>query len=108
VNPLCCDQAITLFYGVTQVADLCEIERIRQYAGKLPDFTYYTIVMKETDGWQGPVGVVTDLFDDRHFNNGEVDLYLCGPPPMVDAVKGWLDERDMSNSEIHYEKFSAS
>ncbi|UTW02645.1 anthranilate 1,2-dioxygenase electron transfer component AntC [Amphritea atlantica] len=107
-NPQRCDQPITLFYGVTQMADLCEIERLQAFAEKLPGFSYDSIVMKETDGWQGPVGVVTDLFEDSHFNDGEVDLYLCGPPPMVDAVKGWLDERDMANSAIHYEKFSAS
>ncbi|SBS34896.1 Anthranilate 1,2-dioxygenase electron transfer component [Marinomonas spartinae] len=64
--------------------------------------------MKEAADWEGPVGVVTDLFEDRYFNDGEVDLYLCGPPPMVDAVKGWLDDRDMSRSTVHYEKFSAS
>ena len=107
-NPDRCDQPITLFYGVTQMADLCETERLQQYAEKLPGFTCHSIVMKESEAWQGPVGVVTDLFEDSHFNDGEADLYLCGPPPMVDAVKGWLDQRDMANSTIHYEKFSAS
>lgn len=107
-NPDRCEQLITLFYGVTQVADLCEIERIQKVTEKLPNFQSYSIVMKEAPGWEGPVGVVTDLFEDRYFNDGEVDLYLCGPPPMVDAVKGWLDDRDMSKSTVHYEKFSAS
>ncbi|WP_428036857.1 anthranilate 1,2-dioxygenase electron transfer component AntC [Amphritea sp.] len=107
-SPEHCDQPITLFYGVTQMTDLCEIERLQRYAERLPGFTCHSIVMKENEVWQGPVGVVTDLFEDSHFNDGEVDLYLCGPPPMVDAVKGWLDQRDMANSTIHYEKFSAS
>lgn len=107
-NPERCNQPITLFYGVTQAADLCEIERIEQFSKKLPSFKSCNIVMKEAADWQGPVGVVTDLFEDAHFNGGEVDLYLCGPPPMVDAVKGWLDEREMSSCKIHYEKFSAS
>lgn len=102
------NQPVTLFYGVTQVADLCEMERIQGYAEKLPNFSYHSIVMKENDDWQGPVGVVTDLFEEHHFNGGEIDAYLCGPPPMVDAVKSWLDQREMSNSDVHYEKFSAS
>ncbi|WP_428035579.1 anthranilate 1,2-dioxygenase electron transfer component AntC [Amphritea sp.] len=101
-------QPVTLFYGVTQAADLCEIERIQGYAEKLPNFSYHNIVMQENGGWQGPVGVVTDLFEEHHFNGGEIDAYLCGPPPMVDAVKNWLDQREMSNSHVHYEKFSAS
>lgn len=107
-NPERCNQLVTLFYGVTQVTDLCEKERLQSYAERLPNFTFHSIVMKASEEWAGPVGVVTDLFEDAHFNAGEVDLYLCGPPPMVDAVKGWLDEREMSNSDIYYEKFSAS
>ena len=23
-------------------------------------------------------------------NGGDVDVYRCGPPPMVDAVRAWL------------------
>jgi anthranilate 1,2-dioxygenase reductase subunit len=107
-NPARCTQPVTLFYGVTQVVDLCEMARIQGYAEKLPNFSYHSIVMRDAESWKGPVGVVTDLFEDHHFNDGEVDAYLCGPPPMVDAVKGWLDQRQMDNSVVHYEKFSAS
>ncbi|NVK43281.1 MAG: anthranilate 1,2-dioxygenase electron transfer component AntC [Oceanospirillaceae bacterium] len=107
-DPARCTQPVTLFYGVTQVVDLCEMERIQKYAEQLPNFSYRSIVMKASEGWQGPVGVVTDLFEEHHFNGGEVDAYLCGPPPMVDAVKGWLDQRQMGNSDVYYEKFSAS
>jgi NAD(P)H-flavin reductase len=31
-------------------------------------------------------GFVTDHLDDAMLNNGDVDIYLCGPPPMVNAV----------------------
>jgi benzoate/toluate 1,2-dioxygenase reductase subunit len=39
-------------------------------------------------------------------NGGEVDVYLCGPPPMVDAVRGWLTETGVTPASFHYEKFS--
>ena len=41
-------------------------------------------------------------------NDGEVDLYLCGPPPMVDAVRSWLDGVGVKPSNFYFEKFSAS
>jgi len=38
-------------------------------------------------------------------NGGEVDVYLCGPPPMVDAVRGWLAEQGVTPVNFCYEKF---
>ena len=29
-------------------------------------------------------------------NGGDVDIYLCGPPPMVDAVRVWLGEQSLT------------
>jgi benzoate/toluate 1,2-dioxygenase reductase subunit len=33
-------------------------------------------------------GFVTGHLDDAMLNDGDVDIYLCGPPPMVNAVSG--------------------
>jgi benzoate/toluate 1,2-dioxygenase reductase subunit len=41
-------------------------------------------------------------------NNGEVDIYLCGPPPMVNAVATALRERGITPAGFWYEKFIAS
>ena len=37
---------------------------------------------------------------------GEVDVYLCGPPAMVDAVRHYLDENGVRPASFHYEKFT--
>ncbi|HAI56243.1 MAG TPA: anthranilate dioxygenase reductase, partial [Acinetobacter nosocomialis] len=36
------------------------------------------------------------------------DMYLCGPPPMIEAVKNWLDEQSLQNYRIYSEKFLQS
>ena len=46
--------------------------------------------------------------DPAHLNGGEVDVYLCGPPPMVDAVRAWLNEQGVTPANFYYEKFSPS
>ena len=43
-----------------------------------------------------------------HLNGGDVDVYLCGPPPMVDAVRAWLSEQGMTPANFYYEKFLPS
>lgn len=41
-------------------------------------------------------------------NGGDVDVYLCGPVPMVEAVRGWLDSEGVKPANFLFEKFSAN
>lgn len=50
-------------------------------------------------------GYVTAHIAPADPNGGEVDVYLCGPPPMVDAVRGWLAEQGVTPVNFCYEKF---
>jgi NAD(P)H-flavin reductase len=52
------------------------------------------------------VGVVTPHIDSDRLNGG--DVYLCGPPPMVDAVRAWLSEHSVTPVNIYYERFAPS
>jgi benzoate/toluate 1,2-dioxygenase reductase component len=53
-------------------------------------------------------GYVMTHVEPGHLNGGDVDVYLCGPPPMVDAVRGWLGEQSATPTNFYYEKFSPS
>jgi benzoate/toluate 1,2-dioxygenase reductase subunit len=37
---------------------------------------------------------------------GNVDVYLCGPPPMVDAVQKYFKAEGLAPASFHYEKFT--
>jgi benzoate/toluate 1,2-dioxygenase reductase subunit len=41
-------------------------------------------------------------------NGGDADVYLCGPVPMVDAVRNWFATIGVQPANFYYEKFSAS
>ena len=99
---------VTLFYGVTRFVDLCETERLAELAAQSDQIQVHSIIMEASPSWNGSLGVVTDLLQGSHFNGGDVDTYLCGPPPMVDAVKQWLADNDMAKCPLYFEKFSAS
>ena len=53
-------------------------------------------------------GYVTRYIEPGHLNGGDVDMYLCGPPPMVEAVRSWLAEQGIAPANFYYEKFSPS
>jgi benzoate/toluate 1,2-dioxygenase reductase component len=98
---------VRLVYGVTNDIDLVAIEQLEDMRRKLPGFTYRTCVA-DTASAHERKGYVTAHVDDAWLNGGDVDLYLCGPVPMVEAVRGWLREADVTPANFYHEKFSAS
>ena len=83
------------------------IDQLGRYAGQITGFTYNTVVAAQ-DSTHPRRGYVTALIEPAHLNGGEVDIYLCGPPPMVDAVRNWLGEQGVTPANFYYEKFSPS
>lgn len=98
----------TLIYGVTHENDLCEIECLFHLQNEIEGFSFKTVVLKPTARWIGNKGLVTDIIDEKDVNDGDVDVYLCGPPAMVDAVDEWFQGRGLEGYTLRYEKFSAS
>jgi benzoate/toluate 1,2-dioxygenase reductase subunit len=98
-------QKVHLIYGVTRDLDLVQVDAIDAYVAKLPNFTYSTVVA-ETDSTHPRKGWVTQHMPAEAVNDGNVDVYLCGPPPMVDAVRKHFDDNGVKPNSFHYEKFT--
>jgi benzoate/toluate 1,2-dioxygenase reductase subunit len=100
-------QPIHLVYGVTNDGDLVEVETVAEYVKRIPNLTFATCVADQ--GSNHPLkGYVTHHLEARHLNAGEVDVYLCGPPPMVEAVRIYFREQGVDPVNFHYEKFAPS
>lgn len=98
---------VHLIYGITRDADLVEVERIEALAARMPSFTW-SVTVADPDSAAPLKGYVTHHLTDAHLNAGDVDIYLCGPPPMVEAVRVFLRDKGVQPAHFHYEKFSAS
>jgi anthranilate 1,2-dioxygenase reductase subunit len=103
-----CGQPVHLYYGVRQAADLCELERIRGYAERIPGFAFTPVVSDADPSWNGQCGYVAEHFDAAALGEASFDMYLCGPPPMVESVKTWLSENGIDNGRLYFEKFTES
>jgi benzoate/toluate 1,2-dioxygenase reductase component len=101
------EQPIRLVYGVTNDVDLVGIEWLEEFESKIPGFTFATCVAA-ADSTHPRTGYVMAHVESGHLSGGDVDLYLCGPPPMVDAVSAWLGEQRVTPTNFYYEKFSPS
>jgi len=98
-------QRVHLIYGVTRDLDLVQVDAIEAYVAKLPNFTYTTVVA-DAESTHPAKGWVTQHMPAEALNEGDVDVYLCGPPPMVDAVRKHFDDNGVKPNSFHYEKFT--
>lgn len=100
-------QPIHMIYGVTNDADLVELDKLAAFAAAIPGFTYVTVVADPASTHERK-GYVTHHLPDAALHGGNLDLYLCGPPPMVDAVRATLAEKGVKPANFHFEKFNPS
>lgn len=99
------DHPIHLVYGVTRDVDLVGLDALDSYVERIGSLTY-SYCVSDPQSSAARIGYVTEFLEDEHLQGGEVDIYLCGPPPMVDAVSGWLDEQGVTPANLYYERFA--
>lgn len=95
---------VRLLYGVHEAADLVEMERIAALAAQIPGFSFATCCSDSESG-HPLLGHVTDHFGADDLHGGDVDVYLCGPPVMVEAVRSHIAACGVSPANFYHEKF---
>jgi benzoate/toluate 1,2-dioxygenase reductase subunit len=100
-------QPVKMVYAVTNDHDLVELEQLERIAAAHPQFEYITCVSSDASCHLRK-GYATAHVEPAWVNGGDVDVYLCGPVPMVEAVRGWLDSTGVKPANFYFEKFSAS
>lgn len=98
---------VRLVYAVTHDLDLVCLDQLDRIAARHPQFAYLTCVSLEASRHPRK-GYATAHVEPAWLNGGDVDLYLCGPVPMVEAVRGWLDAAGVEPAGFYFEKFAAS
>jgi len=98
---------VHLVYGVSTDADLVELDRIEELAAALPNLTWDHCV-SDPDSTAANKGYAMSLIRPEHLYEGDVAVYLCGPPPMVEAVRAHFAENGVVPTGFYYEKFALS
>ena len=98
---------VHLVYGVSTDEDLVETALIDELAQELPQLTWDYCVA-DPDSSAPHQGYVTSLIRPEHLYDGDVAVYLCGPPPMVEAVRRFFADQGVEPTGFYYEKFALS
>ena len=102
-----CGQPIHLIYGVNTDRDIVETERLNDFTRSIAGFSFAVCVV-DPNSEQPRKGYVTHHMEPALLHDGNVDIYLCGPPPMVEAVAQHLRDVGLKSASFLFEKFSPS
>ena len=101
------DQPIQLAYGVNTNDDLVELGTLAELKAVMPNFDYFTVVVDKDSG-HPRLGYVTEHLAPGQLNGGDIDVYVCGPPPMVEGVRKWMGTVGVTPKNFLFEKFSSA
>jgi propane monooxygenase reductase component len=96
----------TFYYGARTRADLFHLDELERLAEQLADFRFVAALSEEE--WEGETGLVTDVVERLEGGLEDVDAYLCGPPPMVDAAIALLERSGTPESHIYFDRFTTT
>lgn len=105
------DREAIFYYGARTEADLFHRAELTALTERLPNFTFVPVLSHcapDDASWTGERGMVTDVVDRLEDGLADVDAYLCGPPPMVDAALALLERHGVPGGQIFFDKFTTT
>ncbi|MGZ9189193.1 MAG: FAD-binding oxidoreductase [Nitrospira sp.] len=95
--------SVTLFWGLRSQRDLYLQEELQELARTYPRFSYVTTLSRPEPGWNGAIGRVTALIDQRIPSVTNLAVYLCGGSGMIKDVTARLNAKGLC--PIYREKY---
>lgn len=106
-----CSRPVRFYYGARTAADLFYLDEIAKAGAGLRDFSFVACLSESMDDVPASVrveaGNVTDVVAANEPHIAKTEVYLCGPPPMVDAALALLETQAVPQDQIFYDKFTS-
>jgi CDP-4-dehydro-6-deoxyglucose reductase len=101
---------VHLYWGVRAKADLYMDSVVRNWVSRHPQLTYVPVLSdpKPEDHWEGRTGWVHDAVAADFPDLTGHDVYLSGPPPMVQAAKTAFLAHGLPEAQLFYDSFEYS
>jgi len=102
------DRKCTLYFGARTTADLLYYEEFSELAKDLPNFRVHFALSEpgEQDAdWGGETGFIHLSVAKHCPEAGPRQAFLCGPEPMIDATMKVLQDKELAEDQVFYDKF---
>lgn len=104
------DNPIHLYWGVRAKPDLYMDGVVKSWVSRHPQLTYVPVLSepKPEDAWQGRTGWVHEAVAADFPDLAGYDVYLSGPPPMVQAAKAAFLAQGLPEAQLFSDAFEYS
>jgi CDP-4-dehydro-6-deoxyglucose reductase, E3 len=99
-----------LFWGVRGSKDLYNNSLAEQWAEEHANISYTPVLSEpaEEDAWTGETGFVHEAVLRHYPELAAYDVYMAGPPVMVEATKKAFSETGLPEGQLHFDSFEFS
>ena len=104
---------VSFWYGARSVREMFYDDQFKEIAKQFPNFSYNVALSEpmEEDNWTGYTGFIHQVLHDEylkdHEDPTELEYYMCGPPPMMDACFTMLDSLGVEPENIMFDDFGS-
>jgi len=98
--------SVSMLYSAATPSELIFSSNIKKAVGEMKQFSCKFFVTKKGDRTQEVTGRISkEDLEKELIRNKETRTicYLCGPPGMVDQMKGWLEDLGVVKEDIKFE-----
>jgi CDP-4-dehydro-6-deoxyglucose reductase len=96
-----------LYWGVRARRDLYMDDVARQWQKARPNFRYTPVLSEPAleDDWRGRTGLVHAAAAQDHGDLGGYEVYMSGPPPMIEAGRQQFIAQGLPPERLHHDAF---
>jgi CDP-4-dehydro-6-deoxyglucose reductase len=104
------NRPLHLYWGARAKVDLYLDELPRRWAAEHPNFRYTPVLSEPRleDGWLGRTGWVHEAVAADYPDLSGYDVYMSGPPPMIEVAKPAFAARGLPVEQLFYDSFEFS
>lgn len=101
------DQPMWLLYANQDVDSILFREELEALSKEL-SLEVVHVLSNPPEDWDGEAGLIDADLLDRHLpkEDGEIDYFVCGPPPMMNQVESALRRRGVALKHLYSERFN--
>ncbi len=99
------ERPMTLYWGVRSRRDLYLAELPEQWAKEHANFRYVPVLSEPDADWDGRRGFVHEAVLEDHPDIAGYDVYMSGPPIMVEAGRSAFEARGLSMDHMFSDAF---
>jgi len=98
-------RAMHLYWGARRSADLYLADLPQRWRAQHPGFVFTPVLSEPDAAGIARHGLVHEAVLDDHADLGAYDLYMSGPPPMIDVARHRFVERGLPEACLYFDSF---